>query len=133
MAAGPPRCFGQGVRREQVQVRGNREVGDSQRSIVPSGHSTKYSPIRGVVTMLPALTPTQTVPGSNGSRSARTGLSHPVAQVRRTAAVDQEHVGLADPGNPPVCADGGQCGELEDPEGGPAQAGEVLPRGSGRD
>src|SRR5262249_14953457 len=34
------------------------------------GHSTKYSPIRGVITMLPALTPTQTVSGSDGRRSA---------------------------------------------------------------
>src|SRR5262249_46931683 len=40
------------------------------RSSGADGHSTKYSPIRGVITMLPALTPTQTVSGSEGSRSA---------------------------------------------------------------
>src|SRR5690349_10596220 len=40
------------------------------RSSGADGHSTKYSPIRGVITMLPALTPTQTVLGSDGRRSA---------------------------------------------------------------
>ena len=34
------------------------------------GHSTKSLPIRGVSTMLPALTPTQTVSASEGRRSA---------------------------------------------------------------
>src|SRR5262249_26283297 len=39
------------------------------RSSGAEGHSTKYDPIRGVITMLPALTPTQTVSGSEGSTS----------------------------------------------------------------
>src|SRR3954467_14374113 len=33
-------------------------------------HPTKSSPIRGVITMLPALSPTQTVSGSDGRSSA---------------------------------------------------------------
>ena len=33
-------------------------------------HSTKSSPIRGVITMLPALSPTQTISRSDGRRSA---------------------------------------------------------------
>src|SRR6187401_1269292 len=41
------------------------------RSSVAEGHVTKSSPIRGVITMLPALTPTHTVSGSVGRRSAR--------------------------------------------------------------
>jgi len=41
----------------------------SVRSSGADGHSTKSSPIRGVITMLPALTPTQTVSGSDGRRS----------------------------------------------------------------
>src|SRR6476619_7261916 len=40
------------------------------RSSVAEGHITKSSPIRGVMTMLPALTPTQTVSGSVARRSA---------------------------------------------------------------
>ncbi|SDO44380.1 hypothetical protein SAMN05421507_102547 [Lentzea jiangxiensis] len=40
------------------------------RSSGADGHSTKYVPILGVSTMLPALTPTHTVSGSEGSRSA---------------------------------------------------------------
>ncbi len=40
------------------------------RSSGAEGHSTKKSPIRGVITMLPALTPTQVVSGSDGRRSA---------------------------------------------------------------
>src|SRR6476646_4758939 len=40
------------------------------RSSSADGHLTKSAPIRGVITMLPALTPTQTVSGSEGSRSA---------------------------------------------------------------
>jgi hypothetical protein len=40
------------------------------RSCGADGHLTKDAPIRGVITMLPALTPTQTVAGSEGSRSA---------------------------------------------------------------
>jgi hypothetical protein len=54
-----------------------------------------------------------------------------VAQVRRVAAVDQEHVGVPDPGDPSLRADRGQCGQFEDTERRPAQAGEVLPRGLG--
>ena len=42
----------------------------SVRSPAGECHVTKSSPIRGVITMLPALTPTQTVSGSDGKRSA---------------------------------------------------------------
>ena len=52
--------------------------GKIEKSTIPSVLSvpwdllqlTKASPIRGVITMLPALTPTQTVSGREGSRSA---------------------------------------------------------------
>jgi hypothetical protein len=51
--------------------------GKIEKSTMPSvvssgaeGHSTKAPPIRGVITMLPALTPTQTVSGSAGRRLA---------------------------------------------------------------
>ena len=40
------------------------------RSSGADGHSTKAAPIRGVITMLPALTPTQTLSDSDGNRSA---------------------------------------------------------------
>jgi hypothetical protein len=75
--------------------------------------------------MLPALIPTQTLSVSAGSRSASPGLAHPVAQVRRVAAVDQQQVGVPDPWHPALVPDGGQCGELEDAERLPAQAGQV--------
>src|SRR6188472_4725792 len=43
----------------------------SVRSLPVGGfHPTKSSPIRGVITMLPALSPTQTVSRSDGKRSA---------------------------------------------------------------
>ena len=53
------------------QVRTDREVDDAQRASSPLGgfHPTKSSPMRGVITMLPALSPTQTVSSSDGSRS----------------------------------------------------------------
>src|SRR4051812_2186305 len=56
-----------------------------------------------------------------------------MAQIGRVAAVDQEHVGLPDPGGPALCADGGQRGELQDAERRPAQAGQVLEIGLGGD
>ena len=55
-----------------VDVREDREVDDPERLVPPSGGSQtlKSSPIRGVITMLPALSETQT--GFNeGRRSAR--------------------------------------------------------------
>ncbi len=56
---------------------GNRSrCGKIEKSTTPKvrssgavGHSTKYDPMRGVITMLPALTPTQTLSDSDGSRS----------------------------------------------------------------
>ncbi len=52
--------------------------GKIEKSTIPSVSSppvggvqpTKYSPMRGVITMLPALSPTQTVSRSDGKRSA---------------------------------------------------------------
>jgi hypothetical protein len=80
--------------------------------------------------MLPALTPpTPCQAAKAADRPAR--IPHPVTQERRVAAVDQEHVGLPDPGDPSLRADGGQCGELKDAERRPAQAGRVLPLGLG--
>ena len=52
-------------------MREDREVDDSQGAVVRRGRPLdEDAPIRGVITMLPALTPTQTVSGSDGSRSA---------------------------------------------------------------
>src|SRR5579859_6401627 len=103
------------------------------RSSSADGHATKSAPILGVITMLPALTPTHTMSGSDGKHIGQPGLPHPVAQVRRVAAVDQEHAGLPDPGDPSLRADGGQCRELEDTQRCPPQAGVVPPRGLGGD
>jgi hypothetical protein len=68
---GPPLCVGQGVRRKASRCgKIEKSTTPRARSSGADGHSTKYPPIRGVITMLPALTPTQTVSGSEGSRSA---------------------------------------------------------------
>ena len=54
-----------------VEVREDREVDDSQGAVVWCCRPfTKSSPIRGVITMLPALTPTQTISGSVARSSA---------------------------------------------------------------
>src|SRR5689334_1650607 len=61
-----------------VLVGKRSRCGKSEKSTTPrvrssgaDGQWTKSCPIRGVITRLPALTPTQTVSGSDGSRSAR--------------------------------------------------------------
>ena len=62
--------------------------GKIEKSTMPSVSSppvggfqpTKSSPILGVITMLPALSPTQTVSSIDG-RSCQPRLPHPVAQV----------------------------------------------------
>lgn len=50
-----------------------------------------------------------------------------MAEVGSVAAVDQEHIGRADPGHPAFRADGGQRGEFEQAERLPAQAAHVVP------
>jgi hypothetical protein len=59
---------------------------------------------------------------------ARIATGHRYRAVR---AIDQEHVRFPDPGDPSLRSDGGQCGELEDTERRPAQAGEVPEVGLG--
>ena len=73
--------------------------------------------------MLPALSPAQTLSGSDGRRSGQPGLPHPVAQVERVAAVHQQRVGLLDPGDPPLLVEAGQRGELQHAQGLPPQLG----------
>jgi hypothetical protein len=55
-----------------IQMRKDREVDDAQRRVAPVGRlpPTKSSPMRGVITMLPALSPTQSVSRSDGRSSA---------------------------------------------------------------
>ena len=68
---GPPLRVGQRVGWESLQVREDRKSTTPRvRSSGADGHLTKDAPIRGVITMLPALTPTHTMSGSEGSRSA---------------------------------------------------------------
>ena len=82
----------------------------------------KSAPIRGVITMLPALTPTQTVSVERRHQVGEPGLAHPVAR-KVASPLDQEDVGLLPPkgthrGRPRR----GQCGELEQADRGPAEA-----------
>ena len=67
-------AVGHGVARQPsvVQVREDREVDDAQRAVVAGGWPPldEVLPDRGVITMLPALSPTQTVSSNDGSRSA---------------------------------------------------------------
>ena len=70
-------------------------------------HVTKSSPMRGVITMLPALMPTQTVSPS-AATVRQPGLPHPVAQVEGIAAVHQQDVGLPHP-EPNVPVDAGSA------------------------
>ena len=72
-AGHPLFCLGHRVARHALRAR----CGKIEKSTIPSVlssplggfHPTKSSPIRGVITMLPALSPTQTVSLSEGSRS----------------------------------------------------------------
>src|SRR4051812_37974107 len=70
----PALCIGHGIARHAlgVHVRTDREVHDAQRLVAAAGWlpSEKSSPIRGDITMLPALSPTQTISLSDGRRSA---------------------------------------------------------------
>jgi len=67
----PPLCLSQSIRREASRCgKIEKSTTPRVRSSGAEGHSTKYAPIRVFITMLPALTPTQTVSGSEGSRSA---------------------------------------------------------------
>jgi hypothetical protein len=66
--------------------------------------------------MLPARDSHPDQVGHRRQEIGKPGLTHPVAEVGRVAAVDQQHVGLADPRDPSLRADAGQSGELEDTE-----------------
>jgi mutator family transposase len=50
---------------------------------------------------------------TNAIESLNSRFPHPVAQVRRIAAVDQQNVGISDPGHPALRADCGQRRQLE--------------------
>jgi hypothetical protein len=85
--------------------------------------STKSSPTRGVITMLPALSPIQMVSSSDGNSSARPGLPHPVTQIRGVAAVHQQGVHITNPSDPALSTDAGQRGEFQHAQGLPPQLG----------
>ena len=115
-------------------MREDREVDDSQGAVVRRGrplHEVRSDPGRHHHASGTHAHPDRV--GQRRQQIGQPGLPHPVAQVRRVAAVDEEHVGLPNPGDPSLRADGGQCGELEDTERRPAQAGQVLPLGLGGD
>ena len=59
--------------------------------------------------------------GQRRQQIGQPGLPHPVAQVRRVAAVNQEHVCLPEPGHPSLRPDGGQSSEFEDTKRCPAK------------
>src|SRR3954447_20360959 len=102
------------------------------RSSGAEGHSTKYGPILGVSTMLPALTPTQTVSGSeDSSRPARTLASSGTGTSRRRRRPGARPP--PGPREPSLRADGRQCGDLEETERRPAEAGGMPPYGLGGD
>ena len=106
----PALNVGQGVGWEEVRcgkIESRRRPGCGRRSGEPLD---KVAAMRGVITMLPALTPTQAVSGGEGRRSARPG-AHPVAEVGSVAAVDQEHIGPRTQGTQ-RSADGGQRNEF---------------------
>jgi len=79
-------------------------------SLVVGFQLTKSSPMRGVLTMLPALTPTQTVSSSDGRRSVNPHHRRPPAGRRPR--------GPKGPSAPHRCWAGG---ELEDSQRLPAQ------------
>ena len=66
------------------QVREDREVDDSERTVAAGGRlqPTKSSPILGVMTMLPALSPTQTVSSSDDGREASRRRTEPFFDPR---------------------------------------------------
>ena len=74
-AGGPSFRIGHSVLRQGrvIEVRKDRKSTTPSVSSPPLGgfHPTKSCPMRGVITMLPALNPTQTVSDSDGKRSDR--------------------------------------------------------------
>ena len=66
--------------------------------------------------------------GQRRQEAGQPGLVHPVAQVRRITAVDQQDVGLPDPGHPALRADRGQRRQLQQAQRLPLQRGHRIPR-----
>jgi hypothetical protein len=71
----PSFCLGHGIARQAPvihQMRTDREINDSQCSVATCGRlpADEVLPTQGVITMLPALNPTQTVSRRDGKRSA---------------------------------------------------------------
>ena len=95
------------------------------RSSAADVHSTNRSPIRGVITMLPALTPTQTVSESDGSRSAspdsRIQWHKYVASPPSTSSASASRTQVAHRSEPIV----GNAVSSRTPSRGPPQPGEV--------
>jgi hypothetical protein len=117
----PHRCqvfYDQIVQPEVVDVPGEvleerEELDDAQRAVATGGRLSpdEVLPDTAVITMLPALSPTQAVSRSGGKRSREPGLPHPVAQVQRVAAILQQDGCLSDPRDPAFLVDAGQRGE----------------------
>ena len=66
--------------------------------------------------------------GQRRQEVGQPGLPHPMTQVGRVATVDQEDVGLADPGHPALRADGGQRRKFEEAQRLPLHRGHATPR-----
>jgi hypothetical protein len=75
----------------------------------------------GVITMLPALSPIQTVSLSDGQQVRQPGFAHPVAQVEDVAAGDEQGVRFLNQRHPPFPVDAGQRCQLQHADGLPAQ------------
>ena len=119
-ACSPSFCGGHGVLGQigVIDVREDRKVDDAQRAIVTRDGwlptLTKSSPTRGVITMLPALSPTQTVFSQRRQRQAReAGLPHPVTQKEGVSAIHQQDIGVPHPLDPALLANAGQRGEFQ--------------------
>jgi len=99
-----------------------------QGAVVRRGTATRRNTPRsgGVMTMLPALTPTQdhVRAAKAADRPARTPASSGTSTSRRRRRPVSTSA-FPDPGDPSLRANGGQGGELEDTERRPSQAGEV--------
>ncbi len=111
------------LHRVHPDVRVDREVDDAQGPVAPAVGTPGDERLTDPGGQDHAA---RAQPDPHGVRQRRQqvgepGLAHPVGEVGRVTAVDQQRVRLLDPGHPALAGQAGQRGELEDAERGPPQ------------
>ncbi len=98
-----------------IQVREHRKINQAQRLIATGRLSPtdKLLPDQGGHHHAPGAQPHVDRVAQRRQEVGQAGVPHPVGQIHRVAAIDQQHVGLLDGRDPMLLFNAGQRGEFQ--------------------